>query len=46
MANSFSVLCVHGVGHGDVDPNLRASWSRAIQDGLAAWNPKLTGAVD
>lgn len=45
MAKTLSVLCVHGVGHGDVNPDLQISWSGAIQDGLAAWNPKLTGAV-
>ena len=42
---SISVLCVHGVGHGDVDPNLESSWTTAISDGLAAWDPPLQGNV-
>jgi hypothetical protein len=46
MANSLSLLCVHGVGHGDADPDLQASWTRAIGDGLRAWNPDLNVTCD
>lgn len=42
---SISILCVHGVNHGDLDPDLEGSWSKAICDGLIAWNPKLQGAI-
>ncbi|MDP4030586.1 MAG: hypothetical protein Q8P42_16680 [Gallionella sp.] len=42
---SISILCVHGVNHGDLDPDLEGSWSKAICDGLVAWNPKLQGAI-
>jgi hypothetical protein len=45
MAKSISVLCVHGVGHGDVDPDLAQSWTKAITDGLTAWDAGLEGAV-
>jgi hypothetical protein len=45
MARSLSVLCVHGVGHGDLNPNLENSWSKAICDGLVSWNPDLQGAI-
>src|SRR5262249_34568157 len=33
------VLCVHGVGHGDTDPNLQPAWTGAISEGLQRWNP-------
>ncbi len=46
MAKSLSILCVHGVGHGDADPNLQASWTQAIRDGLQAWNPELEVACE
>ncbi|HWR78301.1 MAG TPA: caspase family protein [Thiobacillus sp.] len=46
MAKSLSLLCVHGVGHGDADPDLQASWTRAIGDGLRAWNPDLKVTCD
>lgn len=45
MTKPLSILCVHGVGHGDIDPDLEGSWSKAICDGLAAWNPDLQGAI-
>ncbi|MGO4330269.1 caspase family protein [Cupriavidus sp. 2TAF22] len=45
MAKTISVLCVHGVGHGDADPDLQGGWTSAIHDGLVAWNPALDGAV-
>ena len=41
MAKSLSILCVHGVGHGDADPDLQASWTQAIRNGLQAWNSEL-----
>lgn len=43
MAKPISILCAHGVGHGDIDPDLEGSWSEAICDGLAAWNPVFHG---
>lgn len=46
MAKAISILCVHGVGHGDIDPNLQASWSQAISDGLQAWNADLAVTCD
>ena len=41
----LSILCVHGVGHGDIDPDLEGSWTKAICDGLIAWNPQLKGEI-
>src|SRR4051812_3593371 len=33
------VLCIHGVGHGDVDPQLQPTWTQAITGGIQNWNP-------
>src|SRR5712671_5149569 len=41
MLNSISVLCVHGVGHGDLDANLQPTWREAITTNLQRWQPKL-----
>ncbi len=41
MPNSFSVLCVHGVGHGDLDASLQPSWRDAITKNLERWQPDL-----
>jgi metacaspase-1 len=45
MRKGISVLCVHGVGHGDADPNLEGTWTKAFSDGLAEWNPELRDVV-
>src|SRR5262245_45266657 len=45
MAKTVSVLCVHGIGHGDRDPNLESSWTKTISDGLTAWDPTLKNSV-
>lgn len=34
MAQHLSILCVHGVGHGDEDPKLRPAWEAAITENL------------
>lgn len=46
MARTISILCVHGVGHGDADPDLQANWTRAIGEALGAWDASLTVACD
>ncbi|HZI95216.1 MAG TPA: caspase family protein [Patescibacteria group bacterium] len=33
------VLCIHGVGHAEVDPLLQRKWQTAIVDGVKRWNP-------
>ena len=38
MPNQFSVLCVHGIGHGDVDPALVPSWTDAITKNIKRWD--------
>jgi len=39
MPNQFSVLCVHGIGHGDVDPALVPTWTDAITKNIKRWDP-------
>ena len=41
MPTTFSVLCVHGVGHGDLDANLQPTWREAITSNLQRWQPDL-----
>ena len=41
MPNTFSVLCVHGVGHGDKDATLKPSWTEAITSNLQRFQPDL-----
>jgi hypothetical protein len=42
MPERLSVLCVHGIGHGDSDPALVPSWKSAITQDLKRWRPDLT----
>jgi metacaspase-1 len=42
----LSVLCIHGVGHGDQDTTLVPSWTDAINDDLHRWNPTLEVDLD
>jgi hypothetical protein len=46
MAASCSVLCVHGVGHGDVDADLPSAWRDAIVRGIRQWNGDAVVSVD
>jgi len=41
MPDRLSILCVHGIGHGDIDPALVPSWREAITLDLQRWNPGL-----
>jgi metacaspase-1 len=41
MPDRLSMLCVHGIGHGDRDPDLIPSWREAITLDLQRWNPGL-----
>ena len=46
MAREISVLCIHGVAHGDADSNLPPTWTTAIRDGIRRWSPALDVQVD
>jgi metacaspase-1 len=43
---ALSILCIHGVGHGDTDATLRPSWTTAITADLHRWNPQLDVELD
>ncbi len=46
MARTLSILCIHGVGHGDADTELRPAWTSAIQADIERWKPKPAPEVD
>lgn len=46
MAPPISILCIHGVGHGDADPNVQQSWTKAISAGLTSWDPEINVTCD
>ena len=46
MPDKLSILCVHGIGHGDVDPQLMPSWRDAITADLQRWTPGLQVTFD
>src|SRR5437773_8729768 len=41
MPDRLSILCVHGIGHGDIDPVLMPSWRDAITLDLQRWHRDL-----
>jgi hypothetical protein len=41
MPDRLAILCVHGIGHGDIDPALMPSWRDAITADLQRWSPGL-----
>lgn len=46
MPARLTILCVHGVGHGDIDPNLQPTWTASIQESLQRWNPSIEVSYD
>jgi len=46
VTDARSILCIHGVGHGDADRNLRPRWRRAIRSGIERSKPKAGADVD
>ena len=41
-ADPLRILCVHGVGHGEVDPQLPANWQTAIATAVSHWDATRT----
>jgi hypothetical protein len=37
MPNRVSIVGAHGIGHGDVNPSLRPSWTKAITEAIQRW---------
>lgn len=46
MARSLTVLCVHGVGHQELDPNFRSAWQQSIISAIRAWDSTLQPTID
>lgn len=46
MPQTLSVLCVHGIGHGEAAPDLAQSWTDAIKNSLQRWDPQLAVSCD
>ncbi len=46
MARSLAVLCVHGVGHQELDPDFRSAWQTSITSAVRAWDSSLEPTVD
>jgi hypothetical protein len=46
MPDRLSILCVHGIGHGDVDPQLMPSWRDTITADLQRWTPGIQLSFD
>ncbi len=42
----LSLLCVHGVGHAEIDPTFRASWTDAITAAVRSCDPARELAID
>ena len=46
MAKPLNLLCVHGIGHQEVDPDFRESWTKAITFAVHSCDPKLDPSID
>ncbi|MDO8310700.1 MAG: hypothetical protein Q7T25_02045 [Sideroxyarcus sp.] len=46
MTKAIKILCVHGVGHGEADPNLVPSWTGAINKAVERCSPKAQIQLD
>ena len=46
MSTRLSLLCVHGVGHAEIDAEFRKSWSEAIIRAVQSVDQSLNPAID
>lgn len=46
MSKSINILCIHGVGHGEADPQMVPSWTGAINQAVSRWNPDAQVTLD
>src|SRR5436190_23551034 len=46
MARQLSILCVHGIGHGDADEAMPKWWTEAITTDIHRWDADLQVEVD
>jgi hypothetical protein len=46
MATGLRILCVHGVGHSEIDPAFRTGWERAIRTAMDTARPGFEATID
>jgi hypothetical protein len=46
MSKPLTLLCVHGVGHEEIDPDFRASWTKAVTAAVQSCDPGLAPTID
>lgn len=46
MPKPLTLLCVHGIGHQETDPDFRASWIKAITLAVQSCDPELVPSID
>jgi hypothetical protein len=46
MSKQLSLLCVHGVGHAEGDPDFRAAWTKAISAAIQTADPDIKLRID
>ena len=46
MSKPLNLLCVHGVGHQEIDPDFQASWAKAITFAVQSCDPLVQPGID
>jgi hypothetical protein len=46
MGKPLTLLCVHGIGHQEIDPQFRDSWKEAVTTAVQACDPEAEPAID
>jgi len=46
LGKPLAVLCVHGIGHQEADPEFPAGWTRAIVSAVQSWDATLQPKID
>lgn len=46
MIKPLTLLCMHGVGHQEIDPDFRTSWAKAIYFAVQSCDPGLEPTID
>ncbi|HXE47564.1 MAG TPA: caspase family protein [Ramlibacter sp.] len=46
MSKPLTLLCVHGVGHEEIDPDFQASWTTAVTAAVQSCDPGLEPTID
>ena len=42
--SDIHILCIHGVGHQEVDPSWQEGWKQTVTNGMQRWNPAVQPA--